>query len=271
MQEKRIGYAQFLPDFGRRETNLDHLRRLTADAGPADLLVFPELAVTGYEFRDAQEALSLAEPFETGPTSQTLLDLAATHAMTLVTGYAERSGSRVYNACMLATPQRRLHNYRKIHLFSREKDLFSPGDAPPPVIDTPAGRIGLMICFDWIFPETARLLALGGAHVIAHPANLVLPYCQRAMVTRSIENKVFTVTANRIGEENRAGRVLRFTGASQVLNPRGEVLARASADEEAVATALVDLALAEDKSVADSNDLMRDRRIDLYDGLLAGD
>ena len=125
-----------------------------------------------------------------------------------------------------------------------------------------------MICFDWFFPEVARLLALEGAQVIAHPSNLVLPYCQRAMYCRSVENCVFTVTANRIGTESDAGRTLRFTGASQVLNPAGECLVQAPEYAEHIGLVDVDLDTADNKAITEHNDLWRDRRVDLYAGLL---
>jgi predicted amidohydrolase len=263
----RLAYAQFFPVFGHPERNLEAIQRL-AGGEKADLFVFPELATTGYEFKSADESLSLGETFGEGPTSHCLLALAKQHGATIVMGYAEREGDRAYNSAMLATPQGELRNYRKLHLFDREKQWFTPGDAPPLVVETPVGRVGLMICFDWFFPETARLLALGGAQVIAHPSNLVMPYCQRAMYARSIENRVFTITANRIGMDDRAGRSLRFTGGSQILDIRGNVLAQAPEDQESVGVAEADLSLAANKRLNENNDLFGDRRVEFYEGLL---
>lgn len=260
----RIAFAQYLPVFGETGTNFRTIERLVSEADSADLLVLPELGTTGYEFRDRAEVASLAEPFSTGPLSSMLRDLAARHQTTLVIGYAERDGNRLYNACQLATPDGSLTNYRKIHLFSRETELFDPGNALPPVVETPAGRVGLMICFDWFFPETSRVLALAGAQVIAHPSNLVLTYCQKAMYARSVENGVFTITANRIGTEDRAGRSLTFTGASQILDHRGNLLASAGANAEAIGTADVDLTQADDKQITPYNHLLNSRRTDLY-------
>lgn len=264
-----VGYAQFRPEFGAVERNLSEVARLSAEGAEADLLVFPELALTGYEFLDAEEARGLAEVFGEGPTSEAVRGLAAKHSMSIVIGYPERAGDKVFNACMLALPGGGLFNYRKIHLFSRETFIFEPGDSAPPVIETPAGRVGLMICFDWIFPETARLLALAGAQIIAHPSNLVLPYCQRGMFARSVENGVFSITANRIGTEDRAGRSLTFTGGSQVLGPDGAVLAQAPGAEAQVGLAAIDVSRADDKSVNEYNHLMNSRRTDLYGGLLS--
>lgn len=264
MLTKTIGYAQFEPRFGNRMANYAAIKHLAEEGKAADLLVFPELCVSGYDFRDREELASLAEPFEQGPTSLVSKELAETHQTTIVIGYPESAGTHIYNSCVLATPDGTLANYRKPHLFSRESRIFTPGDAPPPVIDTPAGKVGLMICLDWLFPEAARILALNGAQIIAHPSNLVLPHCQQAMVTRSLENGVFSITANRIGTEERTDRSLTFTGASQVLGPRGERLASAPTDAEHLGLAEVDVAKADDKMITEENHLLGDRRPELY-------
>ena len=260
-----VGYAQFEPQYAEPALNRDAMTAIVQIAGRFDLLVFPELAVTGYELRDVVHARNLAEPFRGGVTTEWARALAVESGGTIIVGYVEQGEGVAYNSCVLALPNGGVHNYRKIHLFSREKELFAPGDAPPPVIDTPAGSIGVMICFDWIFPETARTLALQGAQIIAHPSNLVLPYCQRAMYCRSVDNRVFTITANRIGTENQAGRELTYTGQSQILDPDGNILAAAPADQPHTALVTIDPEYAHDKSINEYNDLTADRRPSLYD------
>jgi predicted amidohydrolase len=121
-----------------------------------------------------------------------------------------------------------------------------------------------MICFDWIFPEAARSLALQGADLIAHPSNLVLPYCHAAMATRALENGVFVATANRVGTEDRAGRSLTFTGGSRVIDPRGRVLAAAGTASEETIVVELDPAAARDKTITAHNDRLGDRRPELY-------
>jgi len=264
MKKRTIGYAQFAPVFRDRTANHETIRRMAADGASADLLVFPELCVSGYDFRDRDELASLAEPFGSGPTSRLARELSEAHDTTIVIGYPEKAGDQLFNACVLTAPGGTLANYRKLHLFSRESRIFAHGDAPPPVIDTPAGKVGLMICLDWLFPEAARVLALAGAQVIAHPSNLVLPHCQKAMVTRSIENGVFSVTANRIGTEARTDRSLTFTGSSQVLGTRGELLVNAPLDAEHLGLAEVDVDQADDKMITEENHLLEDRWPDLY-------
>jgi predicted amidohydrolase len=122
-----------------------------------------------------------------------------------------------------------------------------------------------MICFDWRFPETARTLALKGADIIAHPANLVLKHCPDAMITRCLENGIFIATADRVGQEERIpGQRLKFMGQSQVVAPSGEVLYRASLDQEEVKVVELDIASARDKRLNPNNHLFADRREDLY-------
>ena len=128
-----------------------------------------------------------------------------------------------------------------------------------------------MVCFDWIFPEAARALALGGADVIAHPSNLVLPWCQRAMPLRALENGVFCVTANRVGEEHRPPRPrLLFTGGSLIAAPDGQVLAEAPTEGVCHREVTIDPQQARDKTLSSGNDRIAERRPEHYTSLLEG-
>jgi predicted amidohydrolase len=155
--------------------------------------------------------------------------------------------------------------YRKTHLFFEEKLWFTPGDTGFQIWETEIGRIGIMICFDWFFPESMRTLALMGADIIAHPSNLILPYCPQAMPLRCLENRVYAVTANRIGEERRKqGQTLKFIGQSLIASPEGKVLTRSSQNEEAMAIAEIVPELARNKSLNSMNDIFDDRRPEMY-------
>jgi predicted amidohydrolase len=145
-----------------------------------------------------------------------------------------------------------------------EKDWFLPGNKEPEIVEFRGCRLGMMICFDWIFPETARTLALKGAHIICHPANLVMPFCQSAMITRCLENRVFAMTANRIGEEARGGIVNRFTGQSQIISPSGNILYRALNNKDEVGFADINYRESEDKALNEKNNLWEDRRPRFY-------
>jgi len=265
-----LAVQQFIPEFGAVEANRRRLiaaLEATPDAERIDLVVLPELIVTGYRFRDRAELERLAEPIP-GPTTEAFGALARRLDLHLVIGLAERAGERVYNSAALVGPTGVVGRYRKVHLFADERRIFDAGSEPWPVFRVGDVPVGIMICFDWIYPEAARTLALHGAWVIAVPANLVLPLCQPALVTRSIENRVFTALANRAGADRRQGlEPLRFTGRSRIVGPDGEVLVEVGCEDEAVCTVEIDPALAADKTLASGNEIFAERRPDLYGAL----
>ena len=125
-----------------------------------------------------------------------------------------------------------------------------------------------MICFDWVFPEVARTLALRGADLLCHPSNLVLTYCQKTMLTRCLENSVFAVTANRTGTEIRPRGELVFTGQSQIVGPKGDVIVSSNSQSQELILREIDIDSARDKSITDNNDLHSDRRPEYYTALV---
>lgn len=231
------------------EGNIDKALRLIGNK-KADLIVLPELFNTGYNFRTRREVEKVAEPIPTGATTEALKDLSKRDGATVVAGMTERKGRSLYNSAVILKDGRYLGTYRKVHLFYNEKKFFKRGNEFKVF-----GRVGVMICFDWYFPESARSLMLKGAEVIAHPSNLVLPHCPDSMKTRALENRVYTVTADRVGVE----RGLRFIGLSQIIDPRGRILYRASGTREECVVKDIDLNLARNKSVTPKNDLLKDR------------
>jgi len=260
----RIGYVQMNPTFGEVERNLRHAQDLMCRE-KAGLWVLPELFATGYQFASQEELDALSEPVPQGPTTQGLIAFARKQDCFIVAGLAEYHGGNVYNSAVLVGPDGLLACYRKVHLFSREKQWFVPGDTPFPVEDIGPAKIGMMICFDHLFPESTRTLTLKGAEIIAHPSNLVMPvYAQVTMRARALENGVFTVTANRVGNEARTDETLRFTGESQIVSPNGEILAHSPGEEEDVQVVEIDPAEARDKSLNAYNDRLADRRPDFY-------
>ncbi|MGD8718120.1 MAG: nitrilase-related carbon-nitrogen hydrolase [Candidatus Zixiibacteriota bacterium] len=263
----RVAFVQFAPTFGRVEDNV--LQALGfAEGVDADLYVFPELFATGYQFADREELASLAEPVTGGLTVARLTAWCRGRRAFICAGMPEAEGDSIYNSAVLVGPDGLRGVYRKAHLFAFEKDLFDVApDDPFEVYDIGLARVGMMICFDWIFPEVARILALRGAQIILHPANLILPYCPAAMVTRCQENRVFAVTSNRTGVESRYDEPMRFIGQSQIVNPTGEVLIRLE-DEDAAVAIDVNPAEADNKLVTPRNDVIADRRVELYSELL---
>jgi predicted amidohydrolase len=259
----KIGYVQFNPTFGEIEKNIDHAEALIGSA-TADLLVLPELFNTGYLITSKEEIRSIAEEVPGGRTTRRLAAIAKKRNVHLVAGMAERSGGKIFNAAVLVSQKGFVASYRKVHLFFEEKLWFDPGDGEFPVFDIGPCRVGIMVCFDWFFPESMRALALKGAQIVCHPSNLVLPYCQTAMITRCLENRVFAVTCNRTGTEERGGKTLRYTGASQVVDTGGNILSRAGEHEEVAVVVDIDPAKALDKQLNLHNNLFGDRRPGLY-------
>jgi predicted amidohydrolase len=170
-----VGFYQFAPARGAPDANRARLLEALRST-PLDLLVCPELATTGYLFLDRAELLDLAEPVPGGPTCSRISAACRETGRSIVFGIAERAGERLYNSAVLLTPDGGAVCYRKAHLFDTETLVFDRAGASPRHGRAAGARIGLMVCFDWRFPEMARLLALEGADLIAHPANLVHPF-----------------------------------------------------------------------------------------------
>ncbi|MHA1235740.1 MAG: nitrilase-related carbon-nitrogen hydrolase, partial [Promethearchaeota archaeon] len=229
----------------------------------ADLIVLPELFATGYTFISKEETESLAENTE-GETAKFLMGLAEKTDSVVVGGFIEKDGNQIFNSSMIVSDNEVLGTYRKLHLYYKEKMWFSPGNKPLEIYDVKKAKVGIMICFDWFFPETIRSLALLGAEIIAHPANLVLPYCQNAMTTRCLINRVFAVTCNRIGNEVRGEDNFAFTGGSQITSYNGEVLSTAPTDKPHIDFVEIDVTQARDKNLNKYNNIFEDRRTELY-------
>lgn len=260
----KIGIYQFNPEWGKINKNLAQIEKNLKSADKADLWILPELCTTGYQFTSMSELDDLAEEFPGGETSQRISKLSRKLETGIVIGVAEKYGDKYFNSAAVYEDGDYLGIYRKLHLFYEENKYFSPGDESPKVFEIKNAKVGVMICFDWIFPETVRSLTIRGSQLIAHPANLVLPYCQNAMVTRSIENKVFTATANRIGSENRTGEELTFTGMSQITNTKGGRLQQLSREKEETMIVEIKPGEATNKDLNEYNNLLGDRRRDLY-------
>lgn len=259
----KVGFCQFRPLFAKPRANLNRVVRALKDV-TADLIVLPELPFTGYYFKNRAEAEALAEDPVRSRLVETLIALCRERNFHLVTGFAEKKQDRLFNSALLIGPSGIRHTYRKLHLFNKEKNWFDPGDTPLSVQTVRDARIGMMICFDWIFPEVCRVLAVVGADVICHPSNLVLQYCQKTMLARCIENHVFAITSNRFGEDKRPHGSLRFTGRSQVVAPGGRLVHQAPSSRRSVFVTEIDLEEARSKSVTERNEILSDRRPGFY-------
>jgi len=162
---------------------------------------------------------------------------------------------------MIVSKNEVIGTYRKIHLYYKERLWFSPGNKPLRIYEVNKVKIGIMICFDWFFPETIRTLTLLGADIIAHPANLVLPYC---LTTHCLVNRVFAVTSNRIGNEVRGEDDFKFTGGSQITSYNGDILSSAPMDKVYIKFIEIDVIHTRDKKLNSYNDILNDRRPEFY-------
>ncbi|MEO0111641.1 MAG: nitrilase-related carbon-nitrogen hydrolase [candidate division WOR-3 bacterium] len=264
--EVYLGFCQFEVCFGDKEKNfrkIDSLFRDIKNNKSLKIIVLPELFSTGYLFLDRKEISKLAEEKE-GETYKFLKYLSQTYNSIVAGGFLEKEDGSYYNSALIVAPDGSYLLYRKIHLFKDEKDFFAKGNLKLDVFNYNNLKIGVLICFDYFFPEAARTLAIKGAEIICHPSNLILPYAPLITQVRALENRIFWILGNRIGIEKRGNKELKFLGKSQVVSPKGEILIKAQ-NEETLKLVKVNINEAKDKKVTDKNDLFLDRRREFYE------
>jgi len=197
----RLEIIQFAPVLGDLDATLIKLEKLFLKAQYADWVVLPELANSGYNFRNSEEAFALGETIGDSRFLDFIILQCQKYHLKVCTGFCEREGTILYNSSVLVDEKGVLGIYRKLHLFMREKKIFEAGNLGAPLFEVDGVRIGMLICFDWMFPEIWRKLAIEGADLIFHPANLVLPHAQGVVSVYSLVNRIYIATANRIGAE----------------------------------------------------------------------
>ena len=257
---------------GEVESNRAAAAAAIADAADqgAELVVLPELCDSGYVFTGEDEARKLATPAAESPTLHEWQALAGQHRAVIAGGFCELGeDGLVYNSAALVGAAGTLAVYRKAHLWDAEKLVFTPGNAPPPVVALPFGRLGLMICYDLEFPEWVRLAALAGADLIAAPVNwpaMPVPAGERPCDVVRVQaeasmNGVFIAVADRC----RVERGVSWVGGTVIVGPDGYPLAGpVTADNPAVLVASCELARARNKQTSAHNDVFTDRRPLLY-------
>jgi predicted amidohydrolase len=260
-----VAVVQMAPRVGEYEANQAAVREAVAGAG-ADVVVVPELATSGYVFESVEEARSVARP--AGEALAPWISAAADHACVVAGGFAELDGDVLYNSGALVDGSGVLAVYRKLHLWDREQLFFTPGSVLPPVVDTAVGRLAMCICYDLEFPEVVRGLALRGAELVCAPTNW--PDEGRPDGERPIEvvrtmaaassNRVFVAAADRCGRE----RGVDWVGGSAIIAPSGFPLAGPGLAGTGVLRASIEVAQARDKRIGDRNDVLADRRVDVY-------
>lgn len=276
----RIACIQMEPEVGKKDANMaKSLEMIDRAAGEgANLLVLPELANSGYVFESRQEAFALSEEIPHGASVQAWSERARRHGLHLVAGIAEKDGDALYNSAVVIGPEGYVGTFRKVHLWNEENLFFEPGNLGFPVFHTPIGRIGAMICYDGWFPEGFRLLALQGADLVCIPTNWVPIPGQDAKreamanilcMAAAHSNSVFVAAADRVGTE----RGQPFIGQSLIVSYTGwPVAGPADAKAEEIIYADVNLADARRKrNWNEYNQVLRDRRSDVYDEMLGSD
>ncbi len=236
--------AQTGPRLGNKERNLKQISEQAAKARKknVDLLVFPELHLTGYTMRD--EVSHLAESIP-GPSTRKIEKVAREHGVHIIFGMPEESEVKgvIHNTAVFVGPKGLIGRYRKIHLPTHsvfeERRYYRPGQEAP-VFKTDIGTIGLNICYDLYFPELTRLQALQGAQLvvcISASPGLRRRFFEGFCLSRAMENAVYLAYVNRVGIEEG----LQFWGGSRVIAPNGSVLAQCKYDVEEFQICKVDL------------------------------
>jgi len=259
-----VGILQFKPILLKKEENIERIISFIEKEN-ADLIVMPELSISGYFFKSKKEVFEISEKIPTGKFFKIFKEISKKKKCTYVIGFPENYKNNLYNSALYIKPNGEFGVYRKVHLFYEEKKFFKPGEKLNSIFKIGNCKIGILICFDWIFPEAARTLALKGVLAIAHPSNLILKGLgQMGMRVRAIENRIFTITANRIGIEKRDEKEIKFTGKSQIVNPKGEIILSFKENEEKLKICEIDLKEAENKFITPLNNIFKDRKKRIY-------
>ena len=250
---------------GNRVTATAAIEQAARDG--AQIVVLPELASSGYVFADRSELASLAEPRD-GPSITAWANLASAFGLTIVAGFPEAAGDKVYNSAAVVDPAGLRGVYRKAHLWDTENAVFDRADDLPLLVDTEHGRIGVMICYDVEFPEWVRSVALEGADLLCAPVNWpLLPRPEGERPTELVRalagagmNRMPIAVCDRAGIE----RGVDWIGGSVITDADGYPLAIAEFGKAGHITADVDLAESRIKKFNEHNDVHGDRRTDLY-------
>lgn len=233
-----IALAQLSPGLRETETNIAAVRSVFAKHPEADLIVFPELFLSGYTATDVDELAILPS----GPELKALADAAQENSTALIIGAAERVNGEVANSAFCLDERGNIATvYRKVQLYGgEESDAFVPGDELL-VVELCGVKVGLMICFDMEFPEVARALARAGAEMFVTISANMEPFGNDHAVfasARALENSLPHAYVNQVGPGDKG---LVFTGGSSIISPDGEFLAQAGSSEKTVVSARLSL------------------------------
>ncbi|MHA1129512.1 MAG: nitrilase-related carbon-nitrogen hydrolase [Candidatus Helarchaeota archaeon] len=263
-----VSVVQFFPRFLELELNRRKISEALAtciskyNSSSPTLIVLPELAFSGYNFEKIEQVENTAEEIPHSESCKLLEQFSMKNEVFIVAGINEKANKTFYNSAVVFGPEGYITTYRKLQLYAREKEFFKPGDLPLQLFSIADYNIGIMICFDWFYPEIPRTLALMGADLVCHVMNAVIPDGAYIGDTYHCRwNRIFIALANRVGEE----RDLRFIGRSAIIDPKGTILAQASSTTEQIINYTIEPQLARTKKINSYNDLLNDRRPNFYE------
>jgi predicted amidohydrolase len=257
----KVSIIQFQPALAEPEENIRRLEPLFDAVQGSQLVVLPELSNSGYNFQGYEEASQYSEVIgKEGVFQDFLIAEAKAKNIFIVSGINEREGDKLYNTAILVGSKGIIGKYRKVHLFMNEKDIFQRGNTGFPVFDLGGFKIGIMICFDYLFPEPWRIMAEKGADLICHPSNLLTRNAHRCLPGLSLMNRIFIATANRIGTEGD----ITFSGLSVFTDPLGNMTEMASPDKTEIISIEINTQLSGNKMITARNHVFNDRLPELY-------
>ncbi|MCS7124184.1 MAG: carbon-nitrogen hydrolase family protein [Candidatus Bathyarchaeota archaeon] len=268
-QKVRVALSQISCRRGDKKANIQKIEEYAVKAKQqsAELVIFPELSLTGYILRD--DLYKLAEKIP-GPSTNAIEEVARKHGIHIVFGMpelSEKTQATIYNTAVLVGPKGIIGKYRKMHLPTHsvfeEKRYFRQGYQAG-VFETDLGKIGLIICYDIFFPEVSRLTRLEGSQLIvcisASPT-IRRAFFENLTVARAIENTVFLAYVNLVGVEDG----LQFWGGSRLIAPNGRVIVSAKYDEEDLVIGEIDYT--EIRQIETFVPTLRDLRAEIFDKL----
>lgn len=260
----KVAQIQFSPKLGDCKYNLDTISNYLNDIVDVDLIVLPELINSGYKMDGYDHAMEVANQSDCSSYVEFLREHSNNKNINIVSGYLEKQGDILYNSSVFVSPDGFIGNYRKMHLFMDEKKIFRPGDVGLPVFTIGEYRMGMLICFDYLFPEIWRIMALNGVDLVVHPSNLITQNAYIVVPAQALMNGYYIITSNRTGTEDD----ITFCGKSFIVDPRGNVISEMGETEEAVSFTRFEPANSRDKMITTGNHMLDDRRPAFYKDIL---
>lgn len=267
-----VACAQTDPVLGDIEANIGQaeLQIRTAAAQGANIVVLPECASAGWAFNGREESAKYAETLENGQTIRAWSALARELDIWICGGFSEAAADdKLYNSSVLISPQKIENLYRKVHIWNTEALSFDAGNLGFPVVSTPFGRIGMLICYDAWIPESFRSLAVNGADLVLAPSDWVPnpqqpddmpPLAHIMTMAGAHSNQMYVASASRVGTE----RGQEFIGESVIVDHTGWILNSAD-NREGVITANIDpIGSRSDRKNNPFNRPLGDRKLEQY-------